>query len=204
MVSNLADLGVRVPDGFATTAEAYRRFIGDTGLAETISSRLAGLDTDDVQELARAGKEIRDAVVAQPFPRGSGGRHPGRLRAARRRPTGDAVVRGPVLRDRGGSARCVLRRAAGDVPQRPRHRRDPDRDPGGVRLALQRPGHRLPGAPRLRARRGRAVGGRAADGALRRRRVGGDVHHGHRVRASPTPCSSPPPTGWGRPSCRAR
>ena len=44
------------------------RFIGDTGLAETISSRLAGLDTDDVQELARAGKEIRDAVVTQPFP----------------------------------------------------------------------------------------------------------------------------------------
>jgi pyruvate,water dikinase len=68
MVSNLASLGVRVPDGFATTADAYRRFIGDTGLAETISSRLAGLDTDDVQELARAGKQIRDAVVTQPFP----------------------------------------------------------------------------------------------------------------------------------------
>ena len=68
MVSNLANLGVRVPDGFATTAEAYRRFIGDTGLAETISSRLADLDTEDVQELARAGQEIRDAVVAQPFP----------------------------------------------------------------------------------------------------------------------------------------
>ena len=68
MVSNLAKLGVRVPDGFATTAEAYRRFIGVTGLAEKISSRLAGLDTDDVQELARAGRQIRDAVVAQPFP----------------------------------------------------------------------------------------------------------------------------------------
>jgi pyruvate,water dikinase len=68
MVSNLANLGVLVPDGFATTAEAYRRFIGESGLAERISSRLAGLDTDDVRELARAGKEIRDAVVAQPFP----------------------------------------------------------------------------------------------------------------------------------------
>jgi pyruvate,water dikinase len=68
MVSNLANLGVRVPDGFATTADAYRRFIGDTGLAEMISGRLAGLDTDDVQELARAGREIRDAVVTQPFP----------------------------------------------------------------------------------------------------------------------------------------
>ena len=68
MVSNLADIGVRVPDGFATTAEAYRRFIGDTGLAERISGRLAGLDTDDVRELARAGAEIREAVVRQPFP----------------------------------------------------------------------------------------------------------------------------------------
>jgi pyruvate,water dikinase len=68
MLSNLAGLGVRVPDGFATTADAYRRFIGDTGLAQTISDRLAGLDTDDVQELARAGKEIREAVVGQVFP----------------------------------------------------------------------------------------------------------------------------------------
>ena len=68
MVSNLANLGVRVPDGFATTAEAYRRFIGDTGLAEKISARHGGLDTDDVQELARAGQEIRSAVVTQPFP----------------------------------------------------------------------------------------------------------------------------------------
>jgi len=68
MVSNLADLGVRVPDGFATTAEAYHRFIGDTGLAERISGLLDGLDTDDVRRLAEVGKEIRAAVVEQPFP----------------------------------------------------------------------------------------------------------------------------------------
>ncbi len=68
MISQLAGLGVSVPGGFATTADAYRRFIGDTGLAKRISARLAGLDTDDVTELARAGKEIRTAVVAQPFP----------------------------------------------------------------------------------------------------------------------------------------
>jgi len=68
MVSNLADLGVRVPDGFATTSEAYHRFIGDTGLAERISALLDGLDTDDVRRLAEVGKEIRAAVVEQPFP----------------------------------------------------------------------------------------------------------------------------------------
>jgi pyruvate, water dikinase len=68
MITNLTGLGVRVPNGFATTADAYRRFIGDTGLADFIGAELAGLDTDDVQELARAGKRIREAVVAQPFP----------------------------------------------------------------------------------------------------------------------------------------
>jgi len=68
MIGNLAGLGVRVPNGFATTAEAYRRFIGETGLAEKISRQLRGLDTDDVQELARVGRQIRDAVVHQPFP----------------------------------------------------------------------------------------------------------------------------------------
>ncbi len=68
MVSQLADLGVRVPDGFATTSEAFHRFIGDTGLAERIAGLLDGLDTDDVRRLAEVGAEIRSAVVAQPFP----------------------------------------------------------------------------------------------------------------------------------------
>ena len=52
MVANLSALGVKVPDGFATTADAFRRFIGDTGLAEEISSSLRDLDTDDTQALA--------------------------------------------------------------------------------------------------------------------------------------------------------
>ena len=68
MVSNLSDLGVQVPDGFATTSDAYHRFIGDTGLAERISGLLDGLDTDDVRRLAEVGKEIRAAVVEQAFP----------------------------------------------------------------------------------------------------------------------------------------
>ena len=68
MINNLSGLGVRVPSGFATTADAYRGFLGDTGLADKINSQLAGLDTNDVAELARMGREIRAAVVAQPFP----------------------------------------------------------------------------------------------------------------------------------------
>lgn len=68
MVSQLSDLGVRVPNGFATTSEAFRRFIGETGLKERIAGLLDGLDTDDVRRLAEVGREIRAAVVEQPFP----------------------------------------------------------------------------------------------------------------------------------------
>ncbi|WP_375388017.1 phosphoenolpyruvate synthase [uncultured Amnibacterium sp.] len=67
MISSLADLGVRVPDGFATTADAYRRFVRG-GLAERIDGLLSGLDIDDVETLAKVGKEIREAVLQQPFP----------------------------------------------------------------------------------------------------------------------------------------
>ncbi len=68
MISQLSGLGVRVPDGFATTADAYRRFIGGTRLADLIGQRLGDLDTDNVQRLGSVGQEIRAAVVAQPFP----------------------------------------------------------------------------------------------------------------------------------------
>ncbi len=68
MVSHLTGLGVLVPDGFATTAEAFFRFIGDTGLADRIDQLLADLDVDDVRRLAEVGQEIRTAVVEQPFP----------------------------------------------------------------------------------------------------------------------------------------
>ena len=68
MVSNLTRLGVQVPDGFATTADAYREFLSGTGLAERIDARLQGLDTEDTIALAEAGSEIRGMVIAQPFP----------------------------------------------------------------------------------------------------------------------------------------
>ena len=68
MVSNLADAGVRVPDGFATTAEAYRRFLGETGLADRINALLDDLDVDDTRELARVGEQIRTSVEEQAFP----------------------------------------------------------------------------------------------------------------------------------------
>jgi pyruvate,water dikinase len=68
MISQLAGAGVRVPGGFATTAEAYRDFLAQNGLDKRISEHLAGLNVDDVGALARAGAEIRRWMIEQPFP----------------------------------------------------------------------------------------------------------------------------------------
>jgi pyruvate,water dikinase len=67
MISQLANAGVRVPDGFATTASAYREFLAQSGLKERIAARLAALDADDVKALAAAGKEIRGWIVETPL-----------------------------------------------------------------------------------------------------------------------------------------
>lgn len=68
MVQHLSKAGVRVPDGFATTADAYRRFLAHEGLADRISATLADLDVEDTRALAEAGAQIRDLVEGQPFP----------------------------------------------------------------------------------------------------------------------------------------
>ncbi|WP_368641852.1 phosphoenolpyruvate synthase [Castellaniella ginsengisoli] len=68
MISQLAGAGVRVPGGFATTAEAFRDFLKSTGLDARINARLDTLNADDVRELAAAGAEIRQWVVDTPFP----------------------------------------------------------------------------------------------------------------------------------------
>ncbi|MFI2102644.1 phosphoenolpyruvate synthase [Isoptericola sp. NPDC019693] len=68
MVSRLAGAGVRVPGGFATTADAYRRFLAHDGLAGRIRTAVEGVDTDDVAGLARVGSTVRGWVEEQPFP----------------------------------------------------------------------------------------------------------------------------------------
>ncbi|MGB9034177.1 MAG: phosphoenolpyruvate synthase [Paeniglutamicibacter sp.] len=67
MVQNLRTAGVQVPDGFATTAEAYRAFLAESGLDRRIVARMEGLDTDDVTALAAAGQEIREMMRRTPF-----------------------------------------------------------------------------------------------------------------------------------------
>ena len=67
MIGNLAKLGVSVPGGFATTAYAFQQFIAQSGLADRVQQRLAGLDVENVDELTRAGAEIRRWVVETPL-----------------------------------------------------------------------------------------------------------------------------------------
>src|SRR5688572_8854984 len=59
LISQLAASGVRVPGGFATTAQAFDDFLAHNKLAERIEARLAGLDIDDMGALSAAGTEIR-------------------------------------------------------------------------------------------------------------------------------------------------
>ena len=68
MISQLAGAGVRVPGGFATTAQAFRDYLRDAGLAQRIADRLSTLNPDDVRALAEAGAQIRQWIIETPLP----------------------------------------------------------------------------------------------------------------------------------------
>ncbi len=68
MISQLAETGVRVPGGFATTAHAFREFLKANNLVERINAKLDALNVDDVRALTQAGAEIRQWVVEAPLP----------------------------------------------------------------------------------------------------------------------------------------
>jgi pyruvate, water dikinase len=68
MLRSLSGLGITVPDGFATTAQAYREFLQQDGLAARITQTLAKLNVDDVALLARTGAQIRRWILDTPFP----------------------------------------------------------------------------------------------------------------------------------------
>ncbi len=67
MIGHLAGLGVSVPGGFATTAEAFKDFIAHNTLHQRIFDRLASLDVEDVPALNAAGGEIRSWVIDAPL-----------------------------------------------------------------------------------------------------------------------------------------
>jgi pyruvate, water dikinase len=64
MARELVPLGLKVAEGFATTADAYRDYLTHNGISEKVDQTIAGLDVDDVEALAAVGKTIRDMIFA--------------------------------------------------------------------------------------------------------------------------------------------
>ncbi|MEG4207551.1 phosphoenolpyruvate synthase [Microcoleus sp. Pol7_A1] len=69
MIQQLTPKGVRVPNGFATTAHAYRYFIESAGLEAKLREIFADLDVEDLQNLRQKGKQARALILDTPFPR---------------------------------------------------------------------------------------------------------------------------------------
>jgi len=69
MVRELTGKGVKVPDGFAITAEAYRHFNREARLDERIRSTLSDLDTHDMANLSQRGHAVRQAILSATLPR---------------------------------------------------------------------------------------------------------------------------------------
>ena len=67
MITNLSSLGVSVPNGFATTSDAFNQFLDQSGVNQRIYQLLDNTNIDDVDELAKAGKQIRQWIVDTPF-----------------------------------------------------------------------------------------------------------------------------------------
>src|SRR5229473_2765168 len=69
MMNALAATGIRIPGGFATTAQAFREFLSANGLDSRIEERLRSLDLKNVSALAACGAEIRSWILKAPFPK---------------------------------------------------------------------------------------------------------------------------------------
>ncbi|ULO01136.1 phosphoenolpyruvate synthase [Campylobacter sp. RM5004] len=67
MISNLSGSGVRVPDGFATTAKAFKDFLAYNNLDEIINNELKNLNPDDLNALAKSGEKIRNLITKANF-----------------------------------------------------------------------------------------------------------------------------------------
>ncbi len=138
MITNLSDLGVAVPNGFATTAQAFNDFLEQSGVNQRIYQLLDQTDVDDVVQLAKAGAQIRQWVIDTPF-------HAENVKFIRLTNSSPTASRKPPLRcapPRRKTCRTRPCRPARNLPQRAGHRR---RDGGDqrVRVAVQRPRHRV-------------------------------------------------------------
>jgi len=67
MISNLSNVGVQVPGGFATTSYAFNEFLEQSGINDKIYQLLDNLDVDDLAALAKSGETIRNWIIETPF-----------------------------------------------------------------------------------------------------------------------------------------
>ncbi|WP_456456774.1 phosphoenolpyruvate synthase [Thermovibrio sp.] len=68
MKKHLEPKGVKIPDGFVITANAYRYFIQFNNLEEKIREILKGLNTNDIEDLHTRGEKIRELIKSGKFP----------------------------------------------------------------------------------------------------------------------------------------
>ena len=68
MIGNLTNLGIKVPDGFATTSDAYRDFIKHNNLGNRINKALENLDIKNINDLTKTGKQVRDWILESELP----------------------------------------------------------------------------------------------------------------------------------------
>lgn len=67
MISNLSNMGVQVPNGFATTAHAFNEFLEHSGINEKIYAELDALDVENIEALTKCGAKIRQWIIDTPF-----------------------------------------------------------------------------------------------------------------------------------------
>jgi len=68
MIGHLSKMGVRVPEGFALTTEAFHKFVEDNALEDKIKDALNGLDPDNPSDVAARGKKVREMFIGSEFP----------------------------------------------------------------------------------------------------------------------------------------
>ena len=157
MYRSLSAEGVRVPDGFAVTADAYRHVLEAAGALGPLHDALDGLDPDDLDDLARRAARARAIVYDAGLPDGPGRRDPRRLPAPAGRVRGRRRPGRPLVGHRRGPADGELRRPAGDVPQHPGRGGAARGLPEVLRQPVHRPLRPLPGRRGVRPVPGGAV-----------------------------------------------
>ncbi len=167
MVKTLATEGVMVPNGFATTSDAFWRYVDENQLRARATAFLDDYAAGRMS-LAETGHAIRTAFLRGEFPEDIANDIRGAYRKLSAAVGQERTGRRRALqRHRRGSARRELRRPAGNLPQHPRREGPARRLPPLLRLAVHRPRHRLSPGQGLRSHEGRALRRRAAHGALR-------------------------------------